>query len=114
MSDDLNTWKDDNRSHWLAVDNPRHTSVLGYRASSNGAGLWKELDWRWWWIDGTETNYLHVRTSNKYLGKWDGTVYRVRCWYDSYKGWPVRSIGIGFRKGRLFWIVRTTRPRELD
>jgi hypothetical protein len=107
------------RIYNLRVDNPRHTEVLGYHCSTPaGMDQWKQLDWRDWWIDhsseghlfsNADCMYFHVRTRNKYRGKWDGTVYRVRCWYagGTYRGRRVRSIGVGFEKGGLIWIVRT-------
>lgn len=104
-------------TYWLPVDDPRHTEVLGYHVSTKtGKEQWDQLDWRWWWIDGPEPHlfnvggyYLHVRTKNKYRGKWDGTVYRVRCWYAGrkYRGREVENIGIGFKDGKLHWIVST-------
>jgi hypothetical protein len=93
--------------YWLAVDDPRHTSVLGYRASTKqGAYLWGELDWSEWWIDGVECNYLHVACRKDCDN--DGCVYRVRCFYagGKYRGREVQSVSIGTRGGKLHWIVR--------
>lgn len=103
-------------SHWLPVDNPKHTEVLGYRVSSRGRGLWDDLDWGSWWLDySCEWNlfsharcmYFHV--SVKADSEADGAVYRVRCWYagGKYRGREVLSVGLGFKDGKLHWIVRT-------
>lgn len=119
----LADWKKNHRTFHLWVDDPRHTEVLGYRVSTTGKKLWASLDWSDWWIDHSseghmfshaECMYFHVKTKNKYRGKWDGTVYRVRCWYAGgrYNGWPIESIGIGQKGGRLYWIVRCNKEKE--
>lgn len=112
----VRAWKDDHRSHWLAVEDPRHTEVLGKRVSSRRGELnWMQLDWGNWWIDGPNAHpfnagghYFHVECKDKE----EGCVYRVRCWYAGGKfcGWPVTGISIGFKEGKLHWIVRTKRP----
>lgn len=112
-------YRDNHRSYWLPVEHPRHTEVLGSRVSSKYGELnWMQLDWGAWWIDGPAPhlfnaggNYFHVECKDKE----EGCVYRVRCWYagGKYRGWPVESIGIGFKGGKLHWIVRTEKPKLL-
>lgn len=119
----LDDYRENNRCHRLPVDNPRHTEVLGERVSTAvGKSHWDQLDWNHWRIDhATEGHifghascaYFHVRTNIQFRGRWDGTVYRVRCWYagGTYRGWPVISVGIGQSKGKFEWIVHTQRLR---
>jgi hypothetical protein len=113
------------RIYHLPVDNPKHTEVLGYHCTTPaGKGQWDQLDWRDWWIDYSGEGhlfshpccmYFHVRTKNKYRGRWDGTVYRVRCWHAGvrYRGRKVTSVSVGFEKGKLIWIVRTETAKLL-
>jgi hypothetical protein len=107
---------EDRKSHWLPVDNPKHTEVLGSRVSGKyGRHSWDELDWSNWWMDGPERHmfnggggmYFHVPVRKGHDN--EGAVYRVRCWYAGtmYRGRKVESVGIGFKDGRLHWIVRT-------
>ena len=119
----LETYKDTHRSHWLPVDDPRHTEVLGgHCTTKDGKLAWDRLDWAEWWLDGPEPHlfnpggsYFHVPVKDTPNDPADGRVYRVRCWYAGgiYRGWKVRDIGIGFRDGKLHWIVRTEKePAE--
>lgn len=108
------------KSHWLPVDDPKHTEVLGYRVSTKaGAGLWDELDWCNWWLDGTTEGHIFSHANCDYFhveckDKDDGCVYRVRCFYagGKYKGRNVASVGVGMKDSRLHWIVRTAPPSE--
>lgn len=103
----------DRKSHWLPIDNPKHTEVLGYRVSTvHGKWLWDALDWESWWLDGPESHlfnaggrYFHVECKDKD----EGCVYRVRCFYAGrvYRGRKVVDIDIGLKAGKLHWIVRT-------
>lgn len=116
----MSDWKDTNRTHHLPVDNPRHTEVLGSRVSTaNGKWQWDILDWSDWWIDHSSEGHLFSHPNCDYFhvkvrdgSDHEGCVFRVRCWYagGTYKGWPVRSVGIGSKGGKMYWIVRTELP----
>jgi hypothetical protein len=102
---------EDRKAHWLPVDDPRHSSVLGYHASTTGKELWKKIDLANWWSDGTaDWTYLHVPCRKDTEEGRDGCVYRVRCWHsvgEKYRGREVYDVGLGLRDGRLHWIIRT-------
>lgn len=113
----LDDFVKNNRTHWLPVDNPKHTEVLGSRVTTKyGKYNWDRLDWKNWWPDGPGAHifnsggsYFHVQV--KKGGDDEGCVFRVRCWYagGKYRGWPVKDIDIGMKDGKLHWIVRCTR-----
>jgi hypothetical protein len=104
------------KSHWLPIDNPRHTEVLGYRVSTkHGKWQWDILDWSEWWLDGTTEGHIFSAPNSAYFhvkvrddSDHDGCVFRVRCWYagGTYKGREVASVSIGCKGGTLHWIVR--------
>lgn len=106
------------KSHWLPVDDPKNTTVLGHLASGAGKGLWQKIDLSNWWADGTERwTYLHVECRKDTEEGREGCVYRVRCRWSvngKYRGRLVESVGLGLRDGRLHWIVRTKGKEPTD
>lgn len=103
--------------------NERHSSVLGYSATSQfGGKCWEELDWRGAWKDGGQHflnpaggEYLHVRV--QYDRDQDGPRpckvsrrrwYRVRCWHEvgtNWRGGIVSDIKVVKRCRQWVWIV---------
>jgi hypothetical protein len=102
-------------SHWLPVDHPKHTEVLGYRVSTKwGKSNWDQLDWDNWWLNWTDEAHIFSQANSLYFhveckDKEEGCVYRVRCWYagGKYRGREVLMVDLGMRSGKLHWIVRT-------
>lgn len=51
MSEPVTPWTGA-KVHWLPVDDPKHTEVLGYRVSTKaGRSNWDALNWDKWWLD---------------------------------------------------------------